>query len=115
MPRAVELADERQESAYRPFSDFHNVAGELAMSAHSWIFSEYAVRVSDLEGIRRPALLVAELRSEGVAKEDVGQRMLRSDIVDSYTNEPFTWRDSSDSVVFHGLEPHGRSQHEIIY
>ncbi|NOX60266.1 MAG: hypothetical protein GXP29_15600 [Planctomycetes bacterium] len=115
VPAAVEVADQLQESAYRPFSRLYNFTGDLVMSANYWTFSDYAVRVSDLEGIRRAALLVAELRSDGVSKDDVVQLTLVSEIVDPYTNEPFTWNDGSDVIVFYGLEPHDRSQHELIY
>ncbi len=115
VPCAIGLADDIQEAAYQPFSRLYNFTGDLIMSANHWTFSDYAVRVSDLEGIRRAALLVAELRAEGVAKGDVVQRMLVNEIVDPYTNEPFTWHDGSDVVVFNGLEPHDRSQHELLY
>jgi len=112
---AIEIADLLQRSAYRPFSRLYNFTGDLIMSANGWTFSDYAVRVSDLEGIRRAALLVAELRAEGLAKDEVARRMLVSELVDPYTNEPFTWHDGSDAIVFNGLERHDRSQHEIIY
>ena len=115
VPTAVEVADQLQESAYRPFSRLYNFTGDIVMWANYWTFSNYAVRVSDLEGIRRAALLVAELRTEGVTKNDVVQQVLVSEIVDPYTNEPFTWHDGSDVMVFYGLELYGRSQHEIIY
>lgn len=115
IPDAVDIADERQASTNGPFSRLYNFTGDLVMSANYWTFSDYAVRVSDLEGIRRAALLAAELRATGVEREGVAQRIIVSDIVDPYTNEPFTWNDDSKTVVFDGLEPHERSRHEFIY
>lgn len=115
IPCVVGLADDLQESAFEPFSRLYNFTGDLVMATNFWSFSDYAVRVSDLEGIRRAAVLAAELRAEGVVKDDVVQRMLVSEIVDPYTNEPFTWHDGDDAIVFYGLEPHDRSQHELIY
>ena len=115
IPHAIELAGGLQQSAYRRFSRPYNVTADMVMSTSSWRVSDYAVRVSDLEGIRRAALLVVELRAEGVAKDDVVQRMLTSEIVDPYTNEPFTWEDAHNAIVFRGLEPHERSRHTLIY
>ena len=114
VPRAIGLANTMQESTYQPFSRLYNFTGDLIMRASQPSFSDYAVRVSDLEGIRRVALLVAELRAEGVNKGDVVQRMLVSEIDDPYTNEPFTWHDG-DAIVFYGLEPNDRSRHAITY
>lgn len=93
----------------------YNFTGDLMMGVDHWSLSNYAVRVADLEGIRRAALLGIELRTEGITKDNVIQRMLVSEIVDPYTNEPFTWHDGSVAIVFYGLEPHERSRHEIIY
>ncbi|MDJ0939287.1 MAG: hypothetical protein QNJ00_05955 [Woeseiaceae bacterium] len=115
IPNAVDIAEELQASAFKPFSRLYNFAGDLAMFTDGWSLSSYAVRVSDLEGIRRAALLVAELRADGVTANDVVQRMLVSEIVHPYTNEPFAW-DDSGVMVFKGLEPHeDRSRHELIY
>ncbi len=115
VPIAVGLANDLQESAYEPFSRLYNFTGDLIMGVDHWSVSDYAVRVSDLEGIRRAALLMAELRSEGVTKSDIGQRLLASEIVDPYRNAPFDWHDDSDAIIFHGLEPHARSEHELVY
>ena len=115
IPRAVVAADELQTSAYRRFGRLYNVGGDIVMSANNWTLSDYALRVSDLEGIRRAALLAAELRAEGVTRDDVMERMLESEIVDPYNEEPYTWHDENNAIVFYGLEPHERSRHEIIY
>lgn len=116
IPRAVELADGLQKSAYRPFSKLYNIAGDIVMAANFWSFSDYAVRVSDLEGIRRAALLTADLRASGTTKEVIVQRILASATVDPYTGEPLTWIDGEDAILFHGLEPHEeRSQHKLKY
>ncbi len=112
---AAEIADQLPESTHRPFSRLFNFIGDIVMSGGYSGFSDYAVRVANLEGIRRAALLAATLRAEGTSKDDVVQRMLASEIVDPYTNEPFTWNDGSDTIVFQGLGPEPRSQHELIY
>jgi hypothetical protein len=115
IPAAVITADSLQESAYRLFRRLYNFTGDLVMSVNNWRFSDYAVRVSDLEGLRRAALLTAELRAAGTSKHEVAERILSSDVVDPYTNEPFTWDDCSKAIVFYGLEPYDRSRHALIY
>ncbi len=116
IPAAVGVADDLQASAFRPFSRLYNFAGDIVTGANHWDFSSYATRVSDLEGVRRAALLAAELRAEGADKNDVFQRMRVSEIVDPYTGQPFTWADGEDAIVFQGLEKHEkRSQHKLIF
>lgn len=115
IPYAVGLADDLQAAAFRPFSGPYNLLGDLLMSADIGRFSGYAVRVSDLEGIRRAALFVAELRAQETGEGEIVPRIIASDIVDPYTREPFTWQDESGTIVFNGLQPNARSHHEFIY
>jgi len=116
IPRAVHTADDLQSSAFRPFSRLHNFTGDLVMGISQWGFSDYAVRVSDLEGIRRVALVVADLRAAGASKGDMVQRMIASESLDPYSKAPFTWLESEDAAVFQGLESHkDRSEHKIIF
>jgi len=115
MPGTVGVADGLHESTYRPFNRLYNPVGDLVMGLNTWSLWDYAVRVSDLEGVRRAALLVAELRAIGVSRDDVAGYVLVSEIVDPYANEPLSWNADSSSVVFQGLEPHERSRREFIY
>ena len=116
MPNAVDEADRVQELAFfKPFSRLYNLTGDLAMLVGEWSLSSYAVRVSDLEGIRRAAFLAAVLRAQGISKDEVVQSLLVSDFVDPYTNEPLQWHDETGAIVFHGLEPLDRATHEIFF
>ncbi len=116
MPDAIGIADDLRHSAYRRFSRLYNFTGDVVMSANYWSVSDYAVRVSDLEGIRRAALLVACLRASDTSKDDVVDRIVDSELVDPYTNKPFAWSASEGAVVFSGLQSHEeRSQHKLIF
>ncbi len=115
IPYTIATVDNLQQSAFKHRPRLYNLAGDIAMSGSFWKVSDYAVRVSDLEGIRRVALLVAELRAEGVTVDEAAQRVLASEIVDPYTGELFTWENSRDAILFQGLERHERSRHEVIY
>lgn len=116
MPDALVQADEIQDATFEPFGRLYNLTGDLRMSSESWSFSQYAARVSDLEGVRRIALLVAELRAAGIAADDVASSLVMSDVVDPYTSDPFTWDAREHAVVFVGLEPNReRATHKVIY
>lgn len=115
IPNTSNRADELRMSTYRPFSRLYNLAGDLEMSKSGLALSNYALRVADLEGIRRASLLASELRADGVGRDEVARRVLVSEIVDPYTGEPFTWDDDSGAIVFNGLEPNHRSRHELFY
>ncbi|MDJ0711231.1 MAG: hypothetical protein QNJ14_12605 [Woeseiaceae bacterium] len=115
IPSATEVADQLAESAYQPYTALYNFTGNLIMGRDHWDFSPYAVRVSDLEGVRRAAVLAAQIRMKGIAGEAVRQHLATSDIVDPYTNGPLSWSASSNAIVFQGLEPNERSRHEFVH
>ncbi|MEM8985013.1 MAG: hypothetical protein AAGC71_18535, partial [Pseudomonadota bacterium] len=115
VPAAVLLARTRQDSAHKPFRRIYNFTGDLVMSKTYAEYSDYAVRVADLEGTRRAALLVATLRSYGIAKKNVPQHLRQSALVDPYSSDPFAWEAETASVIFHGLESNERARQEIAY
>lgn len=115
VPRAIDRANEIEESVHQPFSRLYNFTGDLVMFANYSSFTNYALRATDLEGIRRAALLASELRADGVAENQVADHLLITEIVDPYTNKPFTWDDEAGAIVFYGLEPYDRAKHKIIY
>lgn len=115
IPEAIETAKRMSDSARKPFSRLYNLTGDLFAFVSYRTFSDYAARVNDLEGIRRIALLAAEIRADGVLERDVAQRILISDITNPYTNRPFGWDDGKNTIIFQGLEPGSRSKHEVTY
>ena len=115
IPNAVRIAETLQESAHKPFSRLYNPMGYIVLSLSFSPLSDYAVRVSDLEGIRRAAVAVADLRAAGVEQQDVAGQLQLSPSRNPYTGEAFGWRADDGSVTFRGLEPHERSLHELIY
>jgi len=78
-------------------------------------FTGYAVRVADLEGLRRAAVLAAELRSAGLAPEQVPARLADSELRNPYTGAPFAWDAKARALVFTGLEPGQRGRYPIPY
>jgi hypothetical protein len=78
-------------------------------------FTSYAVRVADLEGIRRTALLATELRNQHIPSDLVGQYLRDAQDRNPYNGEPFVWDDAADAIVFTGLESGERGQHSLLY
>jgi hypothetical protein len=97
------------------FSDVYNPVGTVLnkMSAGMWI--DYGPRVTDLEGVRRAAVLVAELRSTGVAAEQVPAAIMATTLRNPYDAQPFGWNNRTQSLIFTGLEPGARGQAQFAY
>jgi hypothetical protein len=78
-------------------------------------YSSYGARVSDIEGVRRAALLAAELRSRKVTAAEVSAQLAASSVRVPYTGEPFTWDEKEKAVIFQGLEPEERARYRFVY
>ena len=93
----------------------YNIIGNLIFAVSVPDFASYAVRVADLEGIRRTALLATELRSQYITSDLVGQHLRDAQDRNPYNGEPFLWDDAAGAIVFNGLEPGERGQHSFLY
>jgi hypothetical protein len=119
-PHVVAEVQERErklEEELFPFAPVYNLLG-------SWTFAltlittdtiEYAVRVGDIEGVRRAALTAATLRASGVEAKDVAAALGSAEQRDPYTNQPFKWDDATRAIVFRGLQSGERGEHRIYY
>lgn len=116
-PQAIERAREEWISERR--STFprraYNVVGDILFAMSEWDVTSYAVRVSDLEGVRRVTVAVAELRSRGVSPHQVSDELLNGSHRNPYTGEPFVWDASAGAVVFQGLDTRDRGKHLVWY
>ena len=102
---------DRDESLFMFFvKRIYNPTGEALLSIARPDLISYALRVSDLEGLRRMAVLTTELRSQGVAAGQMAQKLTEAPARNPYTVQPFVWDASAKTVVFTGLEKgeHGR-------
>ncbi|MEM7278051.1 MAG: hypothetical protein AAF385_07990 [Pseudomonadota bacterium] len=109
----VQKAEDLGSNVFRRFSRLYNFTGDLVMGHEQSNFSSFALRVWDLEGVRRVALVVAQVRAEGATKREAPFQVFNSELVNPYDEEPFTWQD--DMVVFFGRAPNDRSTHEFAY
>jgi hypothetical protein len=117
-PEAIEHAraasNEAAQGAFPP-SRVYNVLGDILLAVANPDLTSYAVRVADLEGIRRSTLLAVELRSQGIASGHAPQKLTEASLSDPYSGKPFGWDERAKAIVFMGLEPRERGRHAILY
>jgi len=77
--------------------------------------SGYAERVGALEGVRRAALLTAELRGRGVPADLVASELAAPAPGNPFTDEPFEWNAEQQAVIFEGIEDHRWNRHAFFY
>lgn len=115
MPYSLAKAAEIAETAFEPMSSAYNITGDFLSEGSGTTLPGYAARVADLEGVRRAAVLLASLRSEGVTIDDAPNEIAASAINDPYTGIPFGWDESEKAIIFQGLEEHERGIHHLPY
>jgi hypothetical protein len=93
----------------------YNTLGTLLAYSAPTDYSAYAVRVADVEGIRRAALLTATLRADRVSESEVATHVAASTIRDPYNLKPFEWDGRAHAVVFTGLEESDQRRHAFVY
>jgi hypothetical protein len=103
-----------REDAWPPRS-LYNVLGSWLRSQTSTDFSSYAVRVADIEGVRRAALAAMTLRAAQVDPADVDRALETSEFRNPYHGRPFTWSAQDSAICFVGLTPGERGVHLLYY
>lgn len=112
--RARALPDEAAEAAFpsRPY----NVLGDILFAIGAGDVTPYAVRVADLEGLRRATLLALGLRARGVPPAQVPRELLADvSLRNPYDGKPFAWDARANAIVFLGLEEGERGHHALLY
>lgn len=66
-------------------------------------FGRYAAHSSDLEGVRRLALLAAELQAERIGPDEIEEAVRLARLRNPYTGAPFEWSDADRLLTFIGL------------
>lgn len=73
----------------------------------------YIARVATAEGLRRAALLAAELRARGVGRDAVAAAVSASDLVDPFTRKPFAWSAREYRLTFEAPRANGRQRIQV--
>lgn len=116
LPAAARSVRSLQENVGMGFLEHgvYNVLGNVLAGAGGWDTTKYALRVADLEGIRRVALLTADLRSQSVSVEQM-QAQLAKSVGSPYDGKPFSWNEGAQSVVFTGLGEGKFARTAVLY
>jgi hypothetical protein len=93
----------------------YNPVGDVVLWFSAYAFHPYGARVMDVEGVRRAAVLAAELRSRKVDVQSVPAELAASRIRAPYSGDPFAWDFEAQTIVFVGLEPSERGRHAFSY
>lgn len=114
-PQAIErlAADFPEEGEFSV--SFYNPVGKMLLEGTVSQFVPYFVRVSDIEGVRRAAVLASRLRSRKVPPDAVAAELVATDIKDPYTDGALGWDMKARAIVFTGLEKSGRGRHLLTY
>jgi hypothetical protein len=93
----------------------YNVAGDLILGSVGEQYADYGARVADLEGMRRAALLAADLRARGIPADSVTAFVTLDGARNPYTGEAFEWIVARKSIDFRGLRHEYRGRSEFLY
>jgi len=115
LPYSFAQARAQGDSAYQPLSRPYNLVGDFVFSGIGTTMTGYAARVADLEGVRRAAVTLSRLRSEGYGVGEAPGAISDSAIKNPYTELPFEWDEDGRAIVFEGLEEHDRGTHRLPY
>jgi hypothetical protein len=79
-------------------------------------FTSYPMRVGSIEGMRRGALVTAQLRERGVPQEQVAAELKNAELRDPFHLVPFEWNEDEKAVIYTGPESEGaRYRHPYFY
>jgi hypothetical protein len=112
--RIAGYTSERARAAWPPRSPY-NLPGRLLLIAESTHPAGYAVRVGDIEGVRRAALAAVTLRAANVPVSGVPTALSSAQFRNPYNGRPFVWDEKDGAIVFRGLQPGERGEHRIRY
>lgn len=93
----------------------YNLAGRSVPGPRLPEVAFYASRSADLEGLRRAALLTAELRSEDIDLAAMQQRLNEAALRNPITGQPFTWDEKAQAVRFSGISAAPYGEYVIFY
>jgi hypothetical protein len=112
---AVERAFRTTEPDESWFAVYNPVGEHLKRMYEPAHYINYVYRTASPEGMRRAALLVAQLRARGVSAEQAAAEVANNSLRDPYTGSPFEWDAARQSVVFTGPEKHQWRRYEYFY
>jgi len=93
---------------HAPLSEYEAAAANLTSkyprSKVGLNIGQYALRIGSAEGMRRAALLTAQLRSQSVPMAEVENRLRESPLRNPFNGQPFVWEYADQAIVYTGPE-----------
>ncbi|MEO8018147.1 MAG: hypothetical protein ABI769_10060 [Pseudomonadota bacterium] len=95
----------------------YNLTGWLfRQQAGAWDYSNYPMRVGAIEGMRRAAVLTAQLRARNVPKEKVAEALIGAELRNPFDHTQFEWSSDEEAVIYQGPRAEGgRRRHVYFY
>ena len=112
---AFARASEADEPPQGVLAVTYNLIGNGLGNPDPSLLANYAVRVADLEGARRAAMLTVDLRVLKIPAELAGAMVPLAAVRDPYTGGPFTWTAEPATISFTGLERTNGTRHKFLY
>jgi hypothetical protein len=75
----------------------------------------YPLRIGGVEGMRRAALLTAELRSRGITEDAMSAELAASELRNPFTLAPLAWDARQHAVIYEGLDNHRSRRQAYLY
>lgn len=107
------LPDDDTPIRLRSYNPIGNVIDSVAAGSAS-SYADYIARASDLEGLRRAALLVATLRVAGIQQQDAEGAVDDAVLRNPYDGAAFEWDTGDGVLVFRGREQGERGRHTLV-
>ncbi len=112
---ALARAPEADEPPKGVLAVTYNIVGNGLGNPDPSLLANYAVRIADLEGARRAALMAADLRLLKIPPELAGAMIPLAATRDPYTGGPFAWTADPATISFTGLERTSGTRHKFLY
>lgn len=114
-PNAIDHAKRYTEEALKDKYHVYNFTGNILSHLALPAYLDYPQRVSDLEGVRRAAVVMAVLRSQVLAENTIASYVANASSQNPYTLKPFEWSVEAKAVKFTGLQTGERGTYLFIY
>ncbi|HEY0682474.1 MAG TPA: hypothetical protein VGD45_09095 [Steroidobacter sp.] len=93
----------------------YNPFGSFLLELTTPAYASYPVRVTDLEGTRRAAVLTTLLRAQKINEQNMAAELEASELRGPYNAAPFIWNAKERAVEFIGRVEGERGRHTFPY
>lgn len=111
----VQLQKHWKEKPEKTFTVYNPTGRILVWMEDGETYVDYTLRTASVEGMRRAALLTAQLHARGISADTAPAEIARADLRDPYTDKPFDWNAERRSVTFTAPESHRWRKAEFFY